>query len=758
MTARRVLLINPPLLLDKEFIDYPYFTGLGVLSNASVLRARGFSVSVADAQASADGGGEPPVDGRIRAGCGIDSLLAAVSGDFDAVVVAVPPYLLPHVLTSFASQLFAAVRRRFSSARLVAADCYFGGMHYVEYDGESFLARHPEADALVKYEGETELAELLVSAPESRPALRVGKSSDIEPDSLPFPAWDLIDMGRYQTSLSRFFREAGRPDPFSDGLRTLPAVTSRGCAYRCAFCTANPGQKAPGFRPHSPAYLRRHFSELKIRFGAERLVLLDACPNHDPARFEEILEIIETLGLKCDFPNGLRADKLTFGALKILRRISGSVTISAESGDPTVLSRRIKKGLEIAAVDRVAGWCRTLGLPLSIHYIVGHPGETVETVNRTLAHALRLREETGAVPLVQNFVPIPGTLAHKMCADAGLLGGFDPERLYPHFRRAPVLDLPGLSSTQLSGMMSLFARRLRAGVMEKVIINLTYHCNNDCRFCAVGDRVKKHGDLRRYGELLREYRRRGIDAVDLDGGEPTLYPGFFPLVRFAKKLGYRAITVTTNGRRLADRGFASRFLLSGITDLLVSLHGPTAAVHDHQTRRRGSFEETVRGLRHAVRLKPRRLGLAVNTVITGGNAASVADFFGFVHGLGVEKVNVQFVTPFGRAAGGCAEDDPNILSRLSPAISRWRGRLQIELVNALPCRAPGPAAVEPELGKHSREMVFVDAPPQNLAAYLDVRRRKAGACLACEAAIGCAGFYVFGGGAPARHPSGALPR
>lgn len=750
MKGRRVLLVNPPLLLDKEFIDYPYFAGFGVVSNAAALRARGFRVAVADAQAAADSGAETAAGGRLLAGCGVGPLLESASGEFDAVVVAVPPYLLPHVRTAFSSRLFEAVRVRFPRARLVAADCYFGGMHYVEYDGASFLRAHPEVDALVKYEGETELAELLGAPPGARPELRRGTARDIEPDALPTPAWDLIDVGNYQAFLSRFFLAAGRPDPFSDGLRTLPAVTSRGCAYRCAFCTSNPGEKTPAFRPHSPAYLKRQFAELKARFGARRLVLLDACANHDPGRFQQILESVESLGLRCDFPNGLRADRLTLGSLKILKRVCGAVTVSAESADPAVLSRRIKKGLEIAAVDQVADRCRRLGLPLSIHYVVGHPGETVETVNRTLSHALRMREEGGAVPLVQNFVPIPGTLAHKACADAGLLSRFDPERLYPHFRGAPVLDLPGLSAARLGGMMSLFERRLRAAAAEKVIINLTYHCNNHCRFCAIGDRVKKHGDVRRYGELLRDYRRRGIDAVDLDGGEPTLFPGFFRLVRFAKTVGYRAITVTTNGRRLADRSFASRFLLSGVTDVLVSLHGPTAAIHERQTRRKGSFAETVRGIRHAVRLKPRRVGLAVNTVITGENSVSIADLFRFVHGLGVEKVNVQFVTPFGRAAGVPGEDDAAIIRRLAPALKRWRGKLRIELVNALPCRARSLAVVEPELGKHSREMVFVDAPPQNLAAYLDARRRKTDACLACDAAIACAGFYVFGERSAAR--------
>jgi hypothetical protein len=234
-----------------------------------------------------------------------------------------------------------------------------------------------------------------------------------------------------------------------------------------------------------------------------------------------------------------------------------------------------------------------------------------------------------------------------------------------------------------------------------------------------------------------------VTALDLDGGEPTLYPGFFALVSLAKKLGYRPITVTTNGRRLADRAFASRFLLSGITDVLVSLHGHEAGVHDGLTRRAGSFDETVSGLRHALRLKPKRMSVAVNTVLTAENAATIGDFFAFAHGLGVEKVNVQFVTPFGLAAALPGEDDEALLSHLVPAVAAWGSWLSIQLVNALPCRTKGLPAAAPDLGKHSRDMVFVDAEPRNLASYLDAKRRKDECCVSCEHSIGCAGFYVF---------------
>ena len=659
--------------------------------------------------------------------------------------------LKPHARTEFAAGLFSALRARFRSARLVAADCYFGGMHYIEYAGEDFLRNYPELDAVVKYEGEAALADLLAVSPRGAARVSRGRAAQISPDELPYPAWDLISVEGYYAFCERFLAARGRAKPFDRSLPTLPAVTSRGCPYRCAFCTANPGEERALFRPHSPAYLAGYFAALKDRFGARRLALLDGCPNCDEERFAEILAVIGKLGLSCEFPNGLRADKLSRGTLKALRGLSEAVTISAESADPEVLRRQVRKGLKIESVERVAAWCRELRLPLNVHYVVGLPGETVAGVNRTLAHALRLKEELGARPLVQNFVPIPGAPLHEACRRGGLLRHFDAENIYPYFQGPPAVETPALTRAQLAGMRELFERRLAAGALEKVIVNLTYECSNDCRFCAVGDRRRRHGDLGRHCRVLREYRRKGATALDIDGGEPTLHPGFFPFVRLARRLGYESVTVTTNGRRLADRAFASRFLLGGVNNVLISLHGHTPEIHDYHTRRPGSFEETVRGIRHAVRLRPGRVSLAVNTVITGRNAHKISEFFGFVRALGVEKVNVQFVTPFGSAAAGPAEDMQRLGAPLAEAVSRWRRDLRIELVNAIPCRlAKYFPEIKPEVGKNSRDMAFADAPPENLAAYLAAKRLKTEACQGCEFSIGCAGFYVFGEARPPR--------
>ncbi len=244
MSSRRVLVVNPPLPEDDAFIDNPAFSVLGPLSAAAALREKRFEVSAADAFST-------DLDAA--------ALLAPLPEDFEAVVVGVPPFLKPHARTPETAALFKALREKFPSSRLVAADCYFGGQHYIEYDPAAFLANYPQADALVKYEGETALPGLLAAWPAQRPFAARGAAASVEPDDLPPPAWDLIDVPAYGRAQKNFFARRGRPAPARDSAchpgapraAKQPVASSPGSVARCARSQPLLQRKSP--RRHRPA-------------------------------------------------------------------------------------------------------------------------------------------------------------------------------------------------------------------------------------------------------------------------------------------------------------------------------------------------------------------------------------------------------------------------------------------------------------------------------------------------------------------------
>jgi MoaA/NifB/PqqE/SkfB family radical SAM enzyme len=121
-------------------------------------------------------------------------------------------------------------------------------------------------------------------------------------------------------------------------------------------------------------------------------------------------------------------------------------------------------------------------------------------------------------------------------------------------------------------------------------------CNQRCYFCYFLDRIEDahHAEhpfmtiakLRDICGLLRDFY--GCTSVDIQGGEPTIYPQIFDLIRYCRKIGLYP-TLITNGLALAKPGALEKFRDAGIRDFLVSLHG-IGEIHDEVVGKKGAYE------------------------------------------------------------------------------------------------------------------------------------------------------------------------
>lgn len=139
-------------------------------------------------------------------------------------------------------------------------------------------------------------------------------------------------------------------------------------------------------------------------------------------------------------------------------------------------------------------------------------------------------------------------------------------------------------------------------------------CDNRCAMCANAGSFARNSsaDYRLKKQALRlekhlggaaAYRKnaRVPGAWNLTGGEPTLNPDFLKLVAyFRRRLPGEPLALLSNGRRFADKAFAAVFAAAARPPftLGVSLHGPSAAAHDAVTGVKGSFRETLAGLKN----------------------------------------------------------------------------------------------------------------------------------------------------------------
>ena len=288
------------------------------------------------------------------------------------------------------------------------------------------LLREGTVDVAVKSEGERTAEDLVVFLRGQKELARIpgiayrrnGSVFETEPggfiedlDGLPLPAYHLIDMEAYLTLYEKGVYTRDR-----DVVRNASMITSRGCPYGCVFCSISLSM-GKSWRAHSAAYVIRHIRELSKKYGVRHIHFEDDNLLFDPARFDPVIDVLAEENISWDTPNGIRVDLSLDERFLARARRSGckSLTIGVESGDERVLKQIIRKGTNLARVEEFAGRCRTVGLPLRAFFVLGFPGETLETMKRTMDFALRLQEAYRVEIL--NFIATPlfGTDLYDIC-------------------------------------------------------------------------------------------------------------------------------------------------------------------------------------------------------------------------------------------------------------------------------------------------------------------------------------------------------
>jgi MoaA/NifB/PqqE/SkfB family radical SAM enzyme len=121
----------------------------------------------------------------------------------------------------------------------------------------------------------------------------------------------------------------------------------------------------------------------------------------------------------------------------------------------------------------------------------------------------------------------------------------------------------------------------------------------------------------KYKSILTEARDRGkFEGLILSGAEVTIFDDLERYISFASSLGcFRKIQIQTNGRRLGDREYLKRIIDLGVNEFFVSIYG-TEEIHDALTRVKGSYRETMDGIRN---LEAYDVNVVTNTVLSKVN-------------------------------------------------------------------------------------------------------------------------------------------
>ncbi|MEI8191228.1 MAG: radical SAM protein, partial [candidate division NC10 bacterium] len=224
-------------------------------------------------------------------------------------------------------------------------------------------------------------------------------------DSLPFPAWHLINIGDYQHPLGRTQKAAS-------------VLTSRGCPSRCTFCSR--GVFGHGYRVRSAQSVLDELEALRSRHGVEEIYFVDDTLTLKRPRVESICKGIIERGWKLPWatPNGINVNTLDYELLRLMKE-SGcySLSFGVESGNPETLAR-IHKGQTLAKVREVFRQCRELDIETVAFIIIGFPNEDRAMIDNTLRFLMEIKPD---VADIHTLIPLPGTELYEEFDKAGFI-------------------------------------------------------------------------------------------------------------------------------------------------------------------------------------------------------------------------------------------------------------------------------------------------------------------------------------------------
>lgn len=204
-------------------------------------------------------------------------------------------------------------------------------------------------------------------------------------------------------------------------------------------------------------------------------------------------------------------------------------------------------------------------------------------------------------------------------------------------------------------------RRAAAGGVKPVVIwNLTRTCNLKCRHCyTTSADVPFPGELSTEQALgvLDDLKGFGIPALILSGGEPLSRFDFFTLAERAKALGFRHLSLSTNGTRIAEN--IDRIVDLGFDYVGISLDG-IGATNDWFRGVDGAFDEAMAGVRAC---KARGVKVGLRYTITEQNGHHLPEMLDLCEAEGVDKFYLSHLVYAGRGDKHRGEDTEHAHTR-----------------------------------------------------------------------------------------------
>jgi len=161
----------------------------------------------------------------------------------------------------------------------------------------------------------------------------------------------------------------------------IPVMSHRGCPYDCSFCSKTLDRKV---RMRSPENVVEELMEIDKKYpDKEEIIFFDETFTLDYSWVEKLCNLIRSKNLKKRFRCSTRSDRLTLGVAEVLKSAGfGEVCIGVESGSDRIL-KILNKRTTVEQNSQAVDVCHKVGLKVTGYFMLGCPGESMETLRET---------------------------------------------------------------------------------------------------------------------------------------------------------------------------------------------------------------------------------------------------------------------------------------------------------------------------------------------------------------------------------------
>jgi anaerobic magnesium-protoporphyrin IX monomethyl ester cyclase len=297
-------------------------------------------------------------------------------------------------------RMAAAAKERGMTAAVHGSDSSDNAARYLDSGFDYVLIGEVEATLLELAQGMAPEQISGLAFRDSRNAVRYTppRALRTELDSLPIPAWDLVDVEQYR----EHWLDA-------HGYFSLNLVSSRGCPHKCNWCAKPIWGDA--YHVRSPRLVAQDMRFVKERYQPDHIWFSDDIFALSGNWTLEFAAAVEALDAAIPFKMQSRCDLMTRDTVAALRRAGcREVWMGAESGSQKILDA-MEKGQRVESIYQSREHLQRHGIRACFFLQFGYPGESWPEIEATIRMVRETRPDDIGVSV---SYPLPGTKFHQL--------------------------------------------------------------------------------------------------------------------------------------------------------------------------------------------------------------------------------------------------------------------------------------------------------------------------------------------------------